>query len=383
MRRTLSAVTAALAGVALTAGGLLAVGPAAGAVVTTKAAPAPIAGAVLEWTGSAEMQANQPAAPAAGAPKCSFFSAGISVPYAAGGQASYRASSGNVSIRKGTALASWATRCRGVTASGDVHQKVVVTGGTGTVDPTTGATTIQWSGSWAVNFYGGMIPFSITDPKLVVTPSGTGSITATLGGYAGELGSPDVEPIPPVPGVVVASLSGVASGNLTGFVSTPRYAGVRYPAPDDQAPQNRVNPGWGSWPQSFVDFHVGTGLHSYWYSSGGSADSKKAPAPVVVKYSNAKAASTATVTVAKKKLKVGKKLKVKIKVKAAGGVTPTGKVTLKDKKKTVASKKLKSGKAVLKLKNLKKGKHKLWASYAGSALVLPDASPKVKVKVTR
>lgn len=382
MRRTVTTAAASVAGLALAGSGLLAAGPATASVAASTAAPAPITGAVLEWTGNAEMQSTQPASPP-GQPGCSFFSAGISEPFALGGPASYRASSGNVSIRKGAAPATWATRCNGVTSKGAVHQKVVVIGGTGTVDPATGATTIQWTGSWSVNFYGGLIPFSITDPKLVVTPSGTGTITATLGGYQGAIGSPDVEPIPSVPGVVLASLSGVASANRTGFVTTPRYGGVRYDAPGGQVPQNRSTPGWGAWPGSFVDFHVLTGLHSYWYSSGGAADAKKAPAPVVVRYGAAKAASTATLDPAKKRVELGKKLKLKIKVKATGGVEPTGKVTVMDKKRTVATATLSKGKAVVKLKNLKKGKHKLWANYGGSALVRPDASPKVKIKVVR
>lgn len=346
------------------------------------AAPAPITGAVLEWTGNPEMQSTQPASPEAGAPACSYFSAGVSAPYVKGtGQPSYRAVSGNVSIRKGSSAASWATRCTGATSAGVVHQKVVVGGGTGTVDRSTGATTIQWTGSWSVNFYGGMIPFSITNPRLVVDANGSGTITATLGGYQGEIGSTDVTPIPPVPGVVVATLSGVASGNATGFRTNPVFAGVKYDNPD--APQNRSTPGWGSWPTSFVDFHVRTGLSSYWYTSGGSADAKKPPAPIIVTYGTGRASATTTLAPAKKKIKLGKKLKVKVAVRAAGGVVATGKVTLMDRKKKVATATLSGGKAVVRLVNLTRGKHKLWASYPGSALVSADSSPRVTVKVKK
>ena len=41
---------------------------------------------------------------------------------------------------------------------------------------------------------------------------------------------------------------------------------------------------WGSWPQSFVNFQNGTGLGTYWYSSGGAADAKKPQDPVSVSY---------------------------------------------------------------------------------------------------
>ena len=93
-------------------------------------------------------------------------------------------------------------------------------------------------------------------------------------------------PLTPVNDVVIATVSGVNGANTTGFTATPSYAGVAYnvPAGKDGAPQNRTTTGWGSWPASFVDFHFDTGLTSYWYSSGGAADSKKPPAPFTVGY---------------------------------------------------------------------------------------------------
>ena len=63
-------------------------------------------------------------------------------------------------------------------------QKVRYTGGTGTVNTTTGAATIQWSGTFTVNFYGPLVPFWITDPKLTVTPNGSATLTARMGGFA-------------------------------------------------------------------------------------------------------------------------------------------------------------------------------------------------------
>lgn len=376
MHRPRPALTAGLLSAGLLGASLVMSAPA-------QAAPEQVSGAVLEWTGNAEMQATQPASPEKGAPACSYFSAGISAPYVKGsGQPSYRASLGNVSIRKASGLASWATRCAGVTSKGDVHQTVVVGGGAGTVDPVTGATTIQWTGSWSVNFYGGMIPFSITDPRLVVGPDGRGTITATMGGYEGEIGSADVTPIASVPSVVIANLSGVASKNRVGFVTTPAYVGVRYDALADSTPQNRSTPGWGSWPTSYVDFHVKTGLDSYWYTSGGGADAKKAPTPIVVKYANVRAASTATIKTDKKKIRLGQKVKLKVVVRAAG-VPVTGTATVRDRKKVVTTVALTSGKAKVKLKNLAKGKHKFWVAYPGSSLLQPSTSPKVVVKVKK
>ncbi len=67
----------------------------------------------------------------------------------------------------------------------------------------------------------------------------------------------------------------------------PDYAGVEVTIPEGGSPQNREAAGWGAWPQGFVDFQLQTGLSSYWYSSGGSADPKKPPLPLTVDFGGA------------------------------------------------------------------------------------------------
>ena len=100
----------------------------------------------------------------------------------------------------------------------------------------------------------------------------------------------------------------------------------------------------------------------------------------------AKVASTTTLSVAKKqlkKLKAGKKGKVTVRV-AATGATPTGEVTVRDKKKRLKTAALANGKVKLKLKKLKRGKkHVLRAVYAGDASTLGSTSAKVVVKVKK
>ena len=44
---------------------------------------------------------------------------------------------------------------------------------TGTVDTATGAATIQWTGTFTINFYGRYVPFWIENPKLVIDSSGS------------------------------------------------------------------------------------------------------------------------------------------------------------------------------------------------------------------
>lgn len=78
-----------------------------------------------------------------------------------------------------------------------------------------------------------------------------------------------------------------------------------------------------------------------------------------------------------------KKGKLTVVVKVAGISKPLGTITVLDGKKKIGTLKLTAkskGKAVLKLKKLKPGKHKLTISYSGDATVSP-AKAKLKVKV--
>jgi hypothetical protein len=241
------------------------------------AAEQTITGASFEWGLSTEVQSAPPFG------GCNYLSAGASD----GTEATYLTTEGSVSIVKSGAAPTWANKCDGASA-GAMNQKVVWSGGTGTVDPSTGAATISFTGRLSVNFYGGFAPFFVQDPVVTVDASGHGTVVATGGGYASSQDNPTVKtPIAPVPNVTVATLSGVDGDNTTGFTVTPDYAGVVYDlpagAPAGTNPQNRTTAGWGSWPASFVDFQFQTGLTSYWYSSG-TADAKKPPTAITVGY---------------------------------------------------------------------------------------------------
>jgi hypothetical protein len=93
------------------------------------------------------------------------------------------------------------------------------------------------------------------------------------------------------------------------------------------------------------------------------------------------AKGAATVKVSKiKSVKAGKTAKVTVKVTNAG-VTATGKVTIKDGKKTLATKKLVKGKVTISVKKLKKGSHKLTVTYKGSStLKTAKKTSTVKIK---
>lgn len=235
----------------------------------------PLHDASLEWLGNLEMQS---APPFGGS---NYFSAGIS----GGNEASYRASEGNAAIYQRSAagvetLATYATRAAHVAGGG--RQVARLFGGEGELEAD-GSARIDWDAAFSVNFYGGLVPFTISDPELVVDGDGSGELTATLSGCASSIQNPNECTPLPSQEVVVATFSGATVEPGEVLTMTPDYAGVEVTLPTGMT-QNRSTAGWGAWPQSFVDFQLLTGLSSYWYSSGGGADPKKPPLPFAVEF---------------------------------------------------------------------------------------------------
>ncbi|MET0525850.1 MAG: Ig-like domain repeat protein [Nocardioides sp.] len=99
-----------------------------------------------------------------------------------------------------------------------------------------------------------------------------------------------------------------------------------------------------------------------------------------------KATSTTKAKLAKKKIRQGQSTTITITVTAAGVTGPTGKVAIYDGKKRIKNVTLTAGKRgvlTIKLKKPSKGKHKIYASYAGSAQVVGSKSSTVILKVVR
>ncbi|HVW46948.1 MAG TPA: HtaA domain-containing protein [Solirubrobacterales bacterium] len=232
--------------------------------------------ASLDWLGNGEMQS---APPAGGS---NYFSAGIS----GGNEATYHSVVGNaavwqVSATGQEALAGWATRAAHVADGG--RQVARLYGGEGRVEPD-GAADISWNAAFSVNFYGGLVPFTIEDPELKVEPDGTGALTATAVGCSSSQDNPNqCAPLAAATQVVVADFEGVTIEPGRPLTVEPEYLGVtaEVPAGSGAEAQLRSGPDWGSWPQSFVDFQFETGLSSYWYSSG-TNDELKPPLPLTV-----------------------------------------------------------------------------------------------------
>ncbi|ACQ82116.1 conserved hypothetical protein [Beutenbergia cavernae DSM 12333] len=272
----------------------LAVSLAAGVALATSAQAAPneIDDATLRWSMSVE------AGGGAFFGGCNFLSAG-----AAGNAGSsrlwteadgfYQTEVGNVRVEKptadgGWATPSWATKCQDANGAAvstapasTTGAQVVLSNGVGTVDAEAGTAQVSWDGDVTVVFYGGMTYWTASDPVLSVAADGTGTLTASAGGFAASMEDPSQwVPIEPVQ-VGLATFSGVTV-TADGVEVQPDYLGVEVTTPEGASPQVRTGGSWGAFPQSYVDFHQVTGQSSYWYSSGGSADPKKPATPFTV-----------------------------------------------------------------------------------------------------
>ncbi|MEH3089678.1 MAG: hypothetical protein PGN24_08830 [Microbacterium arborescens] len=205
----------------------------------------------------------------------------------------YASTAGSVRIEKPTAdggwtTATWDTKCldpRGAavttssTASATGNQ-VVIDGGQGR--RTDAGLEIRWSGSFTVAFYGGMTYWSVTDPVLALDASGSGRLTGTASGFGTSMDDMTKWERLADTTVVLAEIRGAAGQR--GFTTTPEYLGVATTGAG-QAPRTSANAGyWGSFPQSFVDFHRLTGQQGYWLTTKGVRDAAKPAAPLTVSF---------------------------------------------------------------------------------------------------
>jgi hypothetical protein len=208
----------------------------------------------------------------------------------------YKTTAGEVSVTKpgadGTQVApTWDDKCKkadgstvNTQAGSTTANQLNFASGEGTVDAETGEATVSWDGTATVVYYGGMTYWTLTDPTLTIGADGSGTLTATGGGYGADMFDTSKWVQLPSTPITLATFED-ASVSEDGKISvTPDYAGVEVDTDGGMSPQNRTAANWGSFPQDFVDFQILTGQSSYWYSSGGMADAKKPAAPFVVSY---------------------------------------------------------------------------------------------------
>lgn len=288
--------------------GALALGAVVATPLTAQAAQAQVDDVTFDWginnesTGGAYFGA------------CNFLSAGVAGDSGSSrvwgaGDGLYKSSDGNTTIvrpnadRTGLVQPSFADKCKtpeGVSVAGKTNaqaagnhteSRVQISGGTGTVDVAAKTAAIQWTGSFTVAYYGGMTYWSASDPKLVVNSDGTGTVTASLSGYAADMDNPDVWNRLQPRDVVIADLKNVAV-TPTGITVTPEYLGVAIPSDvagrNAQAVKTSANESWwGAFPGDFVRFQQLTGQSSYWFTTDGPATSiqpRKATTPLTVTY---------------------------------------------------------------------------------------------------
>ncbi len=232
-------------------------------------------GVSLSWSVNKTLQERSPAY------YPNYLSAGVSE----GSQATYKNADGDVVIgyrdaATGTeSVQTYGQRARSNAGAGQQFVRL----NNGTVQPQDGGGRISWSGSFSINFYGGLVPFTLTDPTLTWDATGTGTLKADLSGFGSSMDNPTVKvPLEPVADQIVATFSDVRLSSTGVLTLSPDYLGV---VVDTQGATPQVTEGdnAGSWPQQFVDFQIKTGLDSYWYSSGsGTQDPKKRPSDIQV-----------------------------------------------------------------------------------------------------
>lgn len=229
--------------------------------------------------------------------EANYWSAGISDSTAG----TYTATNGNATVYRkvngvdtpvGTGGATWANKKvseNGTTAT--IGNKLrfgyhtVFTGGTGSRNTTTGAATVQWTGTFSVTYYGN-VPFWLKDPKLTVAPGGSATLTAQAQGAVGDRGTEGTTgQITPWTNVTLAEFN--VDTTQSSFVAQPKYVGVVAP-PGLEAPQSDpafTNPlHFGSYPASWVRFQDQVGLGAFWYSTGSTSDRYKLPDTFTVNY---------------------------------------------------------------------------------------------------
>jgi hypothetical protein len=120
---------------------------------------APVAHASLEWGLNGIYQGGNPAGN-----NCNYFSAGTDPKAYADRlgavQVVHRSGDRRVSVSPGTICAP--------DDSGKLGQRALFSDGVGSANPATGEATIQWTGAFTANAYGGLVPWYLKDPKLTV-----------------------------------------------------------------------------------------------------------------------------------------------------------------------------------------------------------------------
>lgn len=255
--------------------------------------------ATLRWAVNAESSSG------AFVGGCNFLSAGLAGDNGRSaiwpeGNSLYKSRDGNVSIEKPSAagtweLASWANHCldrsgKAVTATSTVsytQSEIVMTDGE-VATAADGVTTIKWTGSFSVVFYGGMTYWSATDPVLTVQANGRASLQANVTGYGADRDNAGTWLVLAPAKVELATFANFPLTE-TGGTAMPDFLGVKASGEGVvQVAQTDDNASyWGSFPKSFLDYQARTGQGPYWYTSGGARDPAKPPLPVSVNYRDA------------------------------------------------------------------------------------------------
>ena len=165
-----------------------------------------------------------------------------------------------------------------------------------TVDPVSGAGTVQYDGSVKGSFvFGGVLQYwvKIEDPAVTVDADGEGRITAAVSGWnIAGMGSPEESTSPAR--VVVTTFDAADRWSTRSIAATPDWAGVLAAGSPEATALGITTPGQPVDGKSFAPSFLGqitSGVRARFYWTSGS--DSKAPAPFTASYADA-ARSVAT-----------------------------------------------------------------------------------------
>ncbi len=254
---------------------------------TPTPAPGAISNVTFEWPWNDYVQKQNQG-------NCFFMTAGDSSPISAAAYTvdNYDPKDGNVTILKDGTEPNFANKCFGTGSSTrpeGLNQKIRWTGGSGTRDAVTGAATVNFTGTMAVNYNN---QIRIKDPVLTVNTDGTGTLKALVAAVSGSpaaLGAYTAQP------VEVATFAGIPVDKAGGFTSVPIWDNRTITLTSGSTPTQAVqdfwttqNVAWGAWPQEFVTA-LPPAIQAFFYASGSTgsvsdANKQKRPTGLSVYY---------------------------------------------------------------------------------------------------
>jgi hypothetical protein len=176
--------------------------------------------------------------------------------------------------------------------AGKTYNVANFTGGTGELDPETGAGTISWgdTGDWVLNAYPtlpavGAPDETLRDPILTINADGSGTLSFEAFIPAGLDMNGNPVPATGPTRIAIADFASLSQFTSSSLKATPNFAGRAYTPPVGESPFVACGGAGGSWPAAWVNF-LPSSVRAHYYSTGcGGLQDRKPPTPFTVAWS--------------------------------------------------------------------------------------------------